>query len=34
MPLGKFNDDWFRALNLNAMAKGLKIGEKVKVVAD
>tara|TARA_R110002050_G_scaffold185964_3_gene320103 strand:- start:50848 stop:52338 length:1491 start_codon:yes stop_codon:yes gene_type:complete len=34
MPLGKYNEDWFRALNLNAMANGLKAGEKVKIVAD
>ncbi len=34
MPLGKYNDDWFRALNLNALSDGLKAGEKVKIVTD
>jgi len=34
MPLGKFNDDWFRALNLNVVSDGLAAGEKVKVVGN
>lgn len=34
MPLGKYNDDWFRALNLNVVADGLAAGEKVKVVGN
>ncbi|MDP4795293.1 MAG: hypothetical protein NWR87_00135, partial [Rhodospirillales bacterium] len=34
MPLGKFNEAWFRALNLNALSDGLAAGEKVKVVAN
>ena len=32
MPLGKYNDAWFRALNLNVVSDGLAPGEKVKVV--
>lgn len=32
MPLGKFNDDWFKALNLNEISNGLKAGDTVKVV--
>ncbi|MEX0692997.1 MAG: M48 family metalloprotease [Rhodospirillales bacterium] len=32
MPLGKFNDAWFRTLNLNVVADGLAPGEKVKVI--
>ena len=32
MPLGKFNDDWFKALNLNELSNGLKAGGTVKIV--
>lgn len=32
MPLGKYNDDWFKALNLNELSNGLKAGDTVKVV--
>ena len=34
MPLGKYNEDWFRALNLNVLSDGLAAGERVKVVAN
>jgi len=34
MPLGKFNDEWFRALNLNVMSDGLAPGERVKIVGN
>lgn len=34
MPLGKFNDDWFRALNLNVVSDGLAAGERVKIVGN
>ncbi len=34
MPFDNYNDDWFRALNLNAISGGLATGEKVKVVAN
>lgn len=34
MPLGKFNDDWFKALNLNELSNGLKAGDTVKVVGN
>ncbi|WNJ99642.1 M48 family metalloprotease [Thalassospiraceae bacterium LMO-JJ14] len=34
MPLGKYNDDWFRALNLNVVSDGLAVGERVKVVGN
>ena len=34
MPLGKYNEDWFRTLNLNVVGDGLAAGEKVKVVAE
>lgn len=34
MPLGKFNDAWFRALNLNVVSDGLAAGEQVKVVGN
>lgn len=32
MPFAGYNDDWFRALNLNVISDGLAAGEKVKVV--
>lgn len=32
MPFADYNDDWFRALNMNALSDGLTAGEKVKVV--
>jgi predicted Zn-dependent protease len=32
MPLGKFNDDWFKALHLNELSNGLKAGGTVKIV--
>ncbi len=32
MPLGKFNNDWFKALNLNEISNGLKAGDTVKIV--
>lgn len=34
MPLGKYNDDWFRALNLNVVSDGLAVGERIKVVGN
>jgi len=34
MPFDDYNDDWFRALNLNVISDGLAIGEKVKVVGN
>lgn len=34
MPLGKYNDEWFRALNLNVVSDGLAVGERVKVVGN
>jgi predicted Zn-dependent protease len=34
MPLGKYNDAWFRALNLNVVSDGLAAGERVKVVGN
>lgn len=34
MPLKPYNDDWFRALNLNVASDGLAVGEKVKIVAE
>lgn len=32
MPFEDYNDDWFKALNMNALSDGLKQDEKVKVV--
>ncbi len=32
MPLGRFNEAWFNALNLNVVADGLAPGERVKIV--
>ncbi len=32
MPLGKFNEVWFRALNLNELQNGLKSGDVLKLV--
>ena len=32
MPLGKYNDDWFKVLNLNELSNGLRTGDTVKVV--
>lgn len=32
MPLGKYNERWFEALNLNVLRDGLAPGERVKVV--
>lgn len=34
MPLKPYNDDWFRALNMNVVGDGLAAGEKVKVVTN
>lgn len=34
MPLKPYNDDWFRALNLNVVGDGLAAGEKVKIVTN
>ena len=34
MPLGKYNDAWFRTLNLNVLSDGLAAGEKVKIVGN
>lgn len=34
MQLGEFNDDWFKALNLNEISNGLKAGDTVKVVGN
>lgn len=34
MPFNNYNDDWFRALNLNVVADGLAVGEKVKVIGN
>lgn len=32
MPFDSYNNDWFRALNLNVVSDGLAVGEKVKIV--
>jgi predicted Zn-dependent protease len=32
MPFADYNDDWFRALNLNVVTDGLATGERVKIV--
>lgn len=34
MPLGKYNDAWFRALNMNVVSDGLATGERVKVIGN
>ena len=34
MPLKPYNDDWFRALNLNVISDGLAAGERVKLVGN
>jgi predicted Zn-dependent protease len=32
MPFASYNDDWFKALNLNVISDGLATGERVKIV--
>lgn len=34
MPFAGYNDDWFRALNLNVISDGLAKGERVKIVGN
>ncbi len=32
MPFDEFNDDWFKALNMNVVSDGLAPGERVKII--